>query len=186
MEVTVSGRQTTVSEPLRQAAVEKIGRLNRFLDGMDRAEVHFWEQKNPRIGDKEICEVTMEGHGHFVRCKVAAPDPFTAIDLAVDKLERQLRKLKTKVQRRQRSNHRIDLAPDLVPESLVEQVSEPEPVYNIVKSKTFTLATMDPQEAAWQMDLLNHDFYLFINAESDRAGVVYRRDDGNIGLIEAG
>jgi ribosomal subunit interface protein len=78
------------------ASEEKIGRLSRFLDGMLRAEVHFSEERNPRIADKEVCEVSMEGGGHHVRCKVAAADPFAAIDLAVSKLEQQLYKLKTK------------------------------------------------------------------------------------------
>ena len=100
MEITVSARHTEVSERLRDAVEEKIGRLSRFLEGMDRAEVHFTEERNPRIADKEVCEVTLEGHGHHVRCKVAAPDGFAAIDAAVDKLEHQLHKLKTKLQRR--------------------------------------------------------------------------------------
>ncbi len=185
MEVTVSGRHTTVSEPLRQMTVEKIGRLDRFLKGMDRADVHFWEEKNPRIGDKEFCEVTMEGHGHHVRCKVSAPDSFTAVDIAVDKLERQLRKLKTKVKKRQQGHQKIELDEGLVPETLLQD-DAPEPVYNIVKSKTFALVTMTTQEAALQMDLLNHDFYLFVNAETEQSAVVYRRDDGDIGHIEAG
>ena len=86
-----------ISEALRAAAEEKIGRLRRFMDGMDRAVVHFPEERNPRIVDKEVCEVTMEGHGHQVRGKVAAADQFAAIDLAVDKLEHQLHKLKTKL-----------------------------------------------------------------------------------------
>lgn len=185
MHVTVSGRNTTISDSLRQVAIEKIGRLERYLGGMERAEVHFWEEKNPRIGNKEFCEVTMEGHGHHVRCKVSAPDSFAAIDLAVDKLERQLRKLKTKVMNRNHDRHKIDVAPDLVPDSLLDEVEHPEPIYQIVKSKSFTLSTMDPASAALQMDLLNHDFYLFTNAENERAAVVYRRGDGNIGLIEA-
>ncbi len=185
MEVTVSGRHTTVSEPLRQMTVEKIGRLDRFLKGMDRADVHFWEEKNPRIGDKEFCEVTMGGHGHHVRCKVSAPDSFTAVDIAVDKLERQLRKLKTKDKKRQQGHQKIEVSEDLVPETLLQD-EHPEPVYNIVKSKTFALVTMTTQEAALQMDLLNHDFYLFVNAETEQSTVVYRRDDGDIGHIEAG
>lgn len=188
MEVNVSGRNTTISDALRSMTEEKIGRLDRFLNGMDRAEVHFWEEKNPRIGDNEFCEVTMEGHGHHVRCKVSAPDSFTAVDIAVDKLERQLRKLKTKVKKRQQAHQKIEVGEDLVPETLLGNGAEehPELVYNIVKSKSFDVGLMDPQAAALQMDLLNHDFYLFTNAETGQSAVVYRRDDGDIGLIEAG
>lgn len=186
MEITVSGRHTTVSESLRRQAQEKIGRLDKYLGGMDRAEVHFWEEKNPRIDNKEICEVTMEGHGHHVRCKVSAPDGFTAIDLAVDKLERQLRKLKTKVQKRTHKRERPDLDPELVPESLLSNgdTATLEPVYSIVKTKRFDIGAMEASEAALQMDLLNHDFYVFRNADTGNAAVVYRRDDGDIGLID--
>ncbi len=184
MEVTVSGRHTTVSESLRTQAVEKIGRLDRYLGGMDHAEVHFWEEKNPRREDKEFCEVTMEGHGHHIRAKVSAPDGFTAIDLAVDKLERQLRKLKTKVINRKQKRERPEIPPDLVPESLLEGDDHPDPVYQIVKSKRFDISAMDAEHAALQMDLLNHDFYVFTNEETQKPAVVYRRDDGDVGLID--
>lgn len=184
MDVMVSGRHTTVSESLRQQAVEKIGRLDKYLGGMDRAEVHFWEEKNARTDAREYCEVTMFGHGHHVRCKVAAPDGFSAVDLAVDKLERQLRKLKTKVKRREQARDRVAVDADLVPDTLLKGEPDPEPMYRIVKSKVFEVDLMDPQEAALQMDLLNHDFFVFTNAETKAAAVIYRREDGDIGLID--
>jgi putative sigma-54 modulation protein len=182
VDVTVSGRHTTVSQKLRNYAVDKIGKCERVLGGMERAEVHFWEEKNPRIDNREYCEVTMEGHGHHIRTKVSAPDGFTAVDLAEDKLERQLRKLKTKVQNRNHGRERPAIEPDLVPRSLLE--GDDEPVYRIVKSKSFDVQPMDAAAAALQMDLLNHDFYLFTNDQTGKAAVVYRRDDGDIGLID--
>ena len=100
MEITVSSRHTEVSELLRASTIDKIGRLGRFLEGMDRAEVHFSEHQHRRVADKEVCEVTLVGHGHHVRCKVSAPDGFAAVDKAVEKLEHQLHKLKTKLLRR--------------------------------------------------------------------------------------
>lgn len=186
MDVSVSGRHTTVSETLKNQAVDKIGRLDKYLMGMDRAEVHFWEEKNAKSDNREFCEVTLEGHGHHIRCKVSAPDGFTAVDLAVDKLERQMRKLKTKIERRNRSREKPTIEPELVPESLIPAEDVPEPVYHIVKSKRFDLTAMEPQEAALQMDLLNHDFYVFTNSDTEKSAVVYRRDDGDIGLIDAG
>jgi ribosomal subunit interface protein len=106
MQVTVSSRHTDVSEALRVAANEKIGRLSRFLTPLDRAEVHFYEERNPRIADREVCEVTLEGRGHRVFCKVAAPDGFAAIDLAVTKLEQQLHRIKTRQVDRQHAGSR--------------------------------------------------------------------------------
>src|SRR3954470_10604788 len=106
VEITVSSRHTEVSELLRESTVDKIGRLGRFLEGMDRAEVHFSEEHTRRVADKEVCEVTLVGHGHHVRCKVTAPDGFAAVDLAVEKLEHQLHKLKSKLVKRNHANSR--------------------------------------------------------------------------------
>jgi putative sigma-54 modulation protein len=189
MQVTVSGRHHPVPEALRQQAVDKIGRLDRYLSGMERAEVHFWVEGNASTERREMCEVTMEGHGHHVRCKVTAPDGYTAVDLAVDKLEGQLRKLKSKVVDRRQRRQRPALPDELVPESLVPPVppgdGRAQPTYRIVKEKRFEVKAMDPQEAALQMDLLDHDFYLFTHRETGSPAVVYRRGDGDIGLIEA-
>ena len=106
MEITVSARHTDVSPALRATAEEKIGRLARFVEDITRASVHFSEERNPRIPDREVCEVTLEGHGHLVRCKVTAPDGFVAVDRAVEKLEHQLHKLKTRIVERHNGRRR--------------------------------------------------------------------------------
>jgi putative sigma-54 modulation protein len=191
LEITVSSRNVDVSEALRSATEEKIGRLSRFLDGMDRAEVHFWEEKNPRIADKEVCEVTLEGHGHHVRAKVAAPDKFAAVDRAVEKLEHQLHKLKTKLLRRshpRRGNGAGSANTSRAgPDELVSEGDDGEgPRVQIVKTKRFSIKPMPPEEAAQHMDLLGHDFFFFTNSETSRAAVVYRRADGHVGLIDEG
>ena len=97
VDVTISSRGAEPSAALVAATRRKIGKLARFVEGMDVAEVHFSEEKNPRIVDKEICEVVIEGRGQRVHCKVAATDGFAALDLAVEKLEHQLGKLKSRV-----------------------------------------------------------------------------------------
>jgi ribosomal subunit interface protein len=112
VDITVSARHIEVSPALRAAAEEKIGRLGRFLDEILRAEVHFSEERNPRINANEVCEVSMEGGGHHVRCKAAAADPFAAIDLAVEKLEQQLHKLKSKQDLRAHQGLRRASVPD--------------------------------------------------------------------------
>jgi len=181
MKVNVSGRRTTVSESLKSQAEDKIGRLDKYIGGLENAEVHFWEENVSSRDSREFCEVTLKGHGHHIRTKVSAPDGFTAVDLAVDKLERQLRKLKSKINSKSKSREKFNLAPDLVPDTLIE----PPPVeYNIVKNKKFELDSMLPNEAALQMDMLNHSFYMFTNVDTDETAVVYRRDDGDVGLID--
>lgn len=193
MDVTVSSRNIELTEALRDTTTEKIGRLGRFLDGMDRAEVHFFEERNPRIADKDVCEVTMDGHGHHVRAKVAAADPFAAVDAAVNKLEHQLHKLKTKLVSRSHPRRRSEpstapltlVEPDAVSSALADQDDESSANgYRIVKSKRFTMKPMTPEEAVMQMDLLGHSFYFFSSAETGRAAVVYHRSAGDVGLID--
>jgi putative sigma-54 modulation protein len=189
VEITVSSRHTEVSELLRASTIDKISKLGRFLEGMDHAEVHFSEHQHRRTADKEVCEVMLVGHGHHVRCKVSAPDGFAAVDKAVEKLEHQLHKLKTKLLRRSHQhNRRANGAQEPAREATaeVEVDAEDGAPPRIVKTKTFQMKPMTPQEAALQMDLLGHDFFFFMSAETERATVVYRRDDGNIGLIDQG
>jgi putative sigma-54 modulation protein len=183
VQVTVSSRHTEVPDNLRSVAEEKIGRLERFLDGMDRAEVHFSQERNPRITDREICEVTLEGHGHHVRCKVHAPDGFVAIDRAVAKLEQQLHKLKTKLKRRNHAVARVASTAPAEPEPAAAATTESNGL-RIVKSKRFAMMPMTPEEAVQRMDLLGHGFFFFTNLDTRRSAVVYRRDDGDVGLID--
>ena len=182
MDVTVSSRHVELTAALRSAAEERIGRLTRFLDGMDRAEVHLFEERNPRIADKkDVCEVTLAGHGHHVRTKAAAADPFSAVDAAAQKLEHQLHKLKTKLVGRshpRRNGHTNGSTPD---DLLLE---EPEESTQIVRTKTLASKPMTVDEAVMQLELLGHDFYLFTNADTERANVLYRRRAGGMGLIE--
>jgi len=192
LDVTVSSRHTEVPDNLRRVAEEKIGRLSRFLEGMDRAEVHFSEERNPRIADREVCEVTLEGHGHHVRCKVRATDGFVAVDRAVEKLESQLHKLKTKLKKRQHGSGLPSAAdpPTELPEPLpavADRAKPPSPeqrMPRVVKSKRFAKMAMTPEDAATRMGLVGHDFFFFTNIDTHRAAVVYRRDDGDVGLID--
>jgi len=96
VEIAISSRGSDLSDALEAATRLKIGKLDRFLDGLELATVHYAEEKNPRIADKEICEVVIEGRGHQVQCKVSALDRFAALDLAVEKLEHQLTRLKSR------------------------------------------------------------------------------------------
>jgi putative sigma-54 modulation protein len=179
LDVTVSSRHVELTAALRSAAEERIGRLSRYLDGMDRAEVHLFEERNPRIADKkDVCEVTIEGHGHHVRTKVAAADPFAAVDAAAQKLEHQLHKLKTKLVGRSHPRQRTNghaVSPDL------DEVEAPA---EIIRTKSLSSKPMTVEEAVLQLELLGHDFYLFTNASTERANVLYRRKAGGIGLIE--
>ncbi|MBA3653109.1 MAG: ribosome-associated translation inhibitor RaiA, partial [Actinobacteria bacterium] len=97
MDIAIRSRKLRLTKSMRATVEEKVNRLGRYLDGMERAEVWFAEEQNPRIAEKEICEVTMHGHGHIVRAKAAAADPLAAVDRVVDKLEHRMEKLKGKL-----------------------------------------------------------------------------------------
>ena len=180
MEFTIRSRHMEVPDALRTAAQEKVTRLTRHLDGWDTAEVHFLEERNPRISEKEVCEVTLRGHGHVIRAKAASADPFTAVDRVIDKLAHQVERLKTR-QSRKAPHKRPPV--DTVPPD--DEVEDEVGTGRIVKVKRFDLKPMTPEEAALQMDLLGHTFYFFTNAESGVPAVVYRRNDGDVGLIDA-
>lgn len=187
MHITITGRKVDVPDDVRSAVERKIGSLDRFVGDLERAEVVFREEKNPRIAEREQVEVTLLGHGHHVRAAVAGTDQHQAVDLAVDKLGKQLRKLKTRVVRRKRPNmHRDEGHHPLatLDHDLADPDVDDERTPEIVRRKTFDLDLMIPDDAVTRMQLLDHDFFLFINADSGKPSVVYLREDGDAGLIE--
>ena len=185
MEVTVRGRNVEITERLRAAAQEKVGRLSRHHEGWEHAEVHFSEEKNPRISDKEVCEATLRGHGRIIRAKAASADSLASLDKVVDKLEHQIDKLKSRlISRSHPKRHQVD-SPGPAEDDDDKGGSGEQGPPRIVKTKRFDIKPMTPEEAALQMDVLGHDFYLFTNADTGVAAVVYRRNDGDVGLIDA-
>ena len=184
MDVVVRSRKVEISQGLKGLVEEKVSRLSRFLDGMDHAEVIFSEEKNPRIADREVCEVTLAAHGHLVRARAAAADQAAAVDRVLDKLEHQIEKLKGRLVGRShpRRHGSVNSAKDHQPPD-DDNIDESAP--RIVKTKRFEIKPMTPEEASLQMDLLGHDFYFFTNSETERAAVVYRRSDGYVGLIDS-
>jgi len=145
MDITVSSRHLAVSDELRQYVDEKIGKLSKFRGGMDRAEVHFFEERNPRISEKERCEVTMHGQGHVVRARCAAFDQFAAVDLVAEKLEQQLHKLKSRIVARYNGKeHRpasiVHTVGEGVEATAQEAVVGPPP--KVVKQKLFEMPAM--------------------------------------------
>lgn len=181
--MTVRGRNVEVTDRLRSAAEEKITRLCRHHEGWEHAEVHFSEERNPRISAKEVCEATLRGHGRIIRAKAASADALGSLDRVVDKLEHQIEKLKSRLMSRAHPRrHQIDSGG---PDGEDDSSEDEQGPARIVKTKQFDIKPMTPEEAALQMDALGHDFYLFSNADTGVAAVVYRRNDGDIGLIDA-
>jgi putative sigma-54 modulation protein len=187
MDIAFRHGSVELATDVRAAAEAKLSRLARHLNGMDHTEVRFVEERNPRIAEAHTCEVTMVGHGHILRAKATGADQLSAVDRAIDKLEHRAERLKRRLKSRTTHNQRdasVDSAPDRASaHGGVDHADESHA--RIVKSKQFAIKPMTPEEAALQMELLGHDFFLFTNADTHKAAVVYRRSDGFIGLIDA-
>ena len=184
MDVVIRGKNVKVSESLRTAATEHLTKLDRFANGFARAEVDFSEERNPRIAENQKCEVLVHVKGHLLKAHASASEPFAALYAVCDKVEHQVKRLKDKrvarTHPRRVRSQRIEMPP-LDDEE--EDQQEPRTA-RIVKTKEFTIKPMTAEEAVLQMDLLGHDFFLFTSSETGRAAVIYRRNDGNFGLIE--
>jgi putative sigma-54 modulation protein len=184
MDVVIRGKNVKVSESLRTAATEHLTKLDRYANGFARAEVDFSEERNPRIADNQKCEVLVHVKGHLLKAHASAPEPFAALYAVCDKVEHQVKRLKDKRVARSHPKRirtqRVEM-PALEGDDEDQQESQ---TARIVKTKEFTIKPMTAEEAVLQMDLLGHDFFLFTSSETGRAAVIYRRNDGNFGLIE--
>ena len=180
MQIVVKGRHMTVTDSTREYAIEKVSRAAKVFDSNTiTAEVELYHEKNPSIEKNFIAEVTIYTKGPVIRAKEAATDMHAAIDLVSEKLEVQVRKYKGKLKDR----HSAKAAQPPVPAPAIEPEEEPEgPV--IVKTKTLQVKPMTEEEAMLQMELLGHDFFVFVSSETDLVSVLYRRRDGDYGLIE--
>lgn len=168
-----------VDDTTRGLADEKVRHAGRILDDGATADVEFSERTNPRQSDGRYrVEITTHMRGHTVRVEASSIDDRAALDLAVDKFERQLRKLKERLIQRSRPPARAGSGePEMPP------VEEDDEASHVVRTKTFAMRPMSVDEAALQMDLLGHTFFFFLDAESGKHCVLYHRADRSLGLI---
>jgi len=169
MKLTITGRQMTVRESLKELAETKLSKYDRFFDDKAEAQVTF----SSRHG-MEMVEITIVSNGTFFRAEEGDETFRNAIDKAVDALDRQLRKNKTRLEKRLR-----DGAFDVLPEEEEDEREE-----KVIRVKTYPFKPMSVEEAAMQMDLLGHQFFVFVDQDDEKTCVVYRRKDGDYGLIK--
>lgn len=173
MKYIVNGKNTEVSEALRQQAIKKLTKIEKFFKPETECHLTFTVENY-----RHILEVTIVSKGMFIRAEETTDDMYASVDAVIDKLERQIRKNKTKLGKR---IHQESFVPD---NFLIEEPIEEEKSYKIMKSKKFAIKPMDVEEAILQMNLLGHSFFVFSNAETEEVNVVYKRKDGHYGLIE--
>jgi putative sigma-54 modulation protein len=176
----VKGKNLEVSETVYRYAEEKLGKLERHLDDATRLELELTVERNPSISQSQVAEATIWTKGPILRARESSDDMKASIDLLADKLERQVKRYREKRQRKQVARHGPHHQHEEEVRSVVIDQSEPV----IVKTKQFAVKPMTPEEAVLQLELIGHDFFVFRDAESHEINVVYRRRDGNYGLIE--
>ncbi|MFU0800401.1 MAG: ribosome-associated translation inhibitor RaiA [Xylanivirga thermophila] len=175
MRIILSGKNIEITDALRDQVYKKVGKLERYFDEDTEVYVTMSVEKN-----RHIMEVTIPFNGIVIRAEDSTDDMYTTIDKVLDKLEKQIHKHRTKLSKKIRSGAFKYEKPVFSEAFEPEEVDMPK----LVKTKRFAVKPMHVEEAILQMDLLGHAFFVFINAESDEVNVVYKRKDGNYGLIE--
>lgn len=177
MKVDIYGKNIQITEALKDSICKKISKLNKYFAEDLKAQVTLNVEKND-----QIIEVSIPFNGMYLRAKESSDDLYVAVDLVVDKIYKQIRKQKTKLLKRYHSDKEIKGSHILFDNIEVDDSGEEE---KILKTKKFPIKPMYKDEAILQMELMSHDFYVFINAETNKVNVLYRRKHGNYGIIEA-
>ncbi|SDJ92947.1 ribosome hibernation-promoting factor, HPF/YfiA family [Natronincola ferrireducens] len=175
MKVIISGKNIEVTDALKGIVESKISKLDKYFNEGAEAQATLTVEKS-----RQIIEVTIPINGSILRAEESTHDMYTSIDKVVDKLIRQLTKHKTRLERNRVSNYETIRFENILLSENEEESFEPK----IVKTKRFALKPMNSEEAVLQMDLIGHNFFVFANADTDEVNVVYKRRDGNYGLIE--
>jgi putative sigma-54 modulation protein len=181
MQLQVKGRNVEISEQIRSYAEEKLGKLDKLVRDPTRIELELLVEKNPSISNNHVAEATVFTKGPVLRARESSADMKASIDQLVEKLERQVKRYRDKRKRGHRPYGHSQPV-EAAFSTTTPTDSETQPM--IVKTKQFAIKPMTAEEAVLQMDLIGHDFFVFKNADTDEINVVYRRRDGNYGLIE--
>lgn len=176
MKINVRGKNMEVSPALQEYLEKRMGKLEKYFDSQIEVQVTMSIVK----GD-HIVEATISIDGLILRGEETSQDIYASIDMVVDKLERQMHKYKTKINRKLKYSGIKDLNEQMV-ETKPQEDAEPV----VVRTKRFAMKPMSVEEAILQMNLLGHSFFVFANADTEEINVLYVRKDGNYGLIEPG
>ena len=176
MKLNIRGDKLVVTDAIRSYIEEKITKLDKYFDNSDiEAKIVVKTANN-----KDIIEVTIPTNKYTLRAEERNDDLYASIDLIVDKLERQIRKNKTKLNERYKKENFMDFNFDFIEEFENDKEED-----IIVKRKTIDVKPMDEEEAILQMELLNHDFFMFKNLDEECISVLYKRKDGKFGIINS-
>ena len=175
MKIKIFGKNIEVTEGIKGAVEEKLGKLDKYFAEETKADVTLSVNRN----DQKV-EVTIPVKGGIIRAEEVSEDMYASIDMVEETIERQLVKYKNKLVDKKKS-YRDNFTNDYIE---ADYEDEDEDVDKIVRTKSFGIKPMDAEEACIQMELLGHNFFVFLNAETDEVNVVYKRKGGTFGLIE--
>ena len=171
MRIDIRGDKVKITEAIKSQIEEKLGKLDQYFENPEELKAYVVV----RVRNKEqIIEVTIPTPKFTLRAETSEEDLYTAIDLTIDKLERQIRKNKTKMRRKFK---------DVLQYEMMMDITEDEEESSIVKRKAIELRPMDEDEAILQMELVDHDFFVFKNVDTESVSVLYKRKDGSYGII---
>jgi putative sigma-54 modulation protein len=186
MEVVVRGKHITVPEQIKDHARTKFGKLDRYLPLLREADVEISREGGKKAaGQRYVVQVTVNSDGTYLRAEERARQPRAAIDQAADVMARQIRRHKQRLYGRSRSTLAKEIAIQKATPAVEEPLEEEEDLVlgKVVKVKRFPMKPMTEEEALEQMELLGHTFFLFLNAATNRYALLYRRRDGQYGMI---
>ena len=183
MEITITGRRMPITDPIRAYAEEKIGNSMKVMDiNPLTAEVVLQVEKNPANPTPAKCEVTMRARGHIIRVEETDENMYAAIDVAAAKVLRQLRKYKTRITDKKIADAPAKAGAKLDIDGLMQELSADD---EVVRVKELVLEPLTEEEALVQIDLLGHDFFAYIDRDTNAVNILYRRDNGGYGLLKA-
>ena len=172
MRYTISGKNINITPGLKDAVESKLGKLERYFSPDTEVQVTLSVEKG-----RQKIEVTIPVKGSIIRAEQDSSDMYVSVDLVEEIIERQIKKYKTKIVDKKQSALAFS-------EAFLQEEAEQEETVNIVKTKRFAMKPMDAEEACVQMELLGHNFFMFLNADTTEVNVVYKRKGNSYGLIE--
>ena len=173
MRTTINGRNLNISDEMRAHVEKKIAKLDKYLRDDAEVQVRFSQESKAR----NIAEITISLGSAILRAEEVGPDLYACFDKTLDKIVRQIRRHRTKLERRLKVSA-SEIAADIEPEA------DDDDARKLVRVKRFAVKPMTVDDAIAQMDMLGHSFFLFLNEETNSTCVVYRRQDGNYGLLQ--
>lgn len=177
MRFIITGRNIVVTDALREAVEEKLGKLDKFFASETEVHVTLGVQK-----ERQKIEVTIPVKGHIIRSEQESDNMYVSIDLVEEVIERQLKKYKNKIIDKKQNS--VDFSEEFIDEYDDETTDTETEEVEIIRTKHFGIKPMYPEDACVQMELLGHNFYVFLNAETEEVNVVYKRKGNTYGLIE--